>query len=233
MPRGASALAEPKPLAAAELKLGTLGGGSDYVAFLDYLGIPSVDVGFSGPYGVYHSIYDNRNWVARIGDPGFRYHVALVQIWGLMVLRLANADSLPLDYEDYGRRVEEFVNEVAKTWSSPSDLGDARGAARDLREAGLAVEARRLRALSARNPTALEALDRQLMRAERALLDPNGLPGRPWYRHLVFAPKFTYAPEVLPGVTEAVRQGDGERVRAASARLADGLRRAAETLGKR
>jgi N-acetylated-alpha-linked acidic dipeptidase len=191
------------------------------------------DVSFRGPYGVYHSIYDNHNWVARIGDPGFRYHVALVQIWGLMLLRLANADTLPLDYEDYGRRVEEFVNEAEKTWSSPSDLGEARAAARALREAGLEVEARRLRALSTRNTATLEALDRQLMRAERALLDPNGLPGRPWYRHLVFAPKFTYAPEVLPGVVDAVRQGDGERVRAASARLAGGLRRAAETLGKR
>ena len=125
------------------------------------------------------------------------------------------------------------MNEAEKTWSSPSDLGEARAAARALREAGLEVEARRLHALSTRNPTTLEALDRQLMRAERALLDPNGLPGRPWYRHLVFAPKFTYAPEVLPGVVEAVRQGDGERVRAASARLAGGLRRAAETLGKR
>ena len=210
-----------------------LGSGSDYTVFLNFLGVPVADVSFRGPYGVYHSIYDNHNWVARIGDPGFRYHVALVQIWGLMLLRLANADTLPLDYEDYGRRVEEFVNEVEKTWSSPSDLGEARAAARALREAGLEVEARRLRALSTRNTTTLEALDRQLMRAERALLDPNGLPGRPWYRHLVFAPKFTYAPEVLPGVVDAVRQGDGERVRAASARLAGGLRRAAETLGKR
>ena len=125
------------------------------------------------------------------------------------------------------------MSEAAKTWGSPSDLAEAQAAARNLREAGAELEARRLRALSTGNTTTLDALDQRLMRAERALLDPDGLPGRPWYKHLVFAPKFTYAPEVLPGVVEAVRQGDGERVRAASVRLAGGLRRAAETLGKR
>ena len=51
--------------------------------FLNFLGVPVADMSFRGPYGVYHSIYDNHNWVARIGDPGFRYHAALVQHLGV------------------------------------------------------------------------------------------------------------------------------------------------------
>ena len=68
------------------------------------------------------------------------------------------------------------------------------------------------------------------MAVERALLDPEGIPGRPWYRHLVYAPRFTYTPEVLPGVAEAVDAGDSARARRQSARLADAVRRAASAL---
>ena len=69
------------------------------------------------------------------------------------------------------------------------------------------------------------------MRAERGLLDPDGLPGRPWYRHVIFAPRFTYAAEVLPAVAEGGRAGDRTRTRAAANRLAEALRRAATALG--
>jgi N-acetylated-alpha-linked acidic dipeptidase len=86
-------------------------------------------------------------------------------------------------------------------------------------------------ALAAQDTAAQTELDRRLMRVERALIDPEGLPGRPWYRHLVFAPKFTYAPEVLPGVAEAMGLGDRDRVRVAAARLTASLHRAAAALG--
>jgi N-acetylated-alpha-linked acidic dipeptidase len=75
-------------------------------------------------------------------------------------------------------------------------------------------------------------MDRTLIRVERDLLDPAGLAGRPWYRHLVFAPQFTYAPEVLPGVAEASRTGTPEAVDAAIRALAAALRRATATLQK-
>ncbi len=79
-----------------ELVNNRLGSGSDYTVFLNFLGIPVADLSFDGPYGVYHSVYDNHNWVSRIGDPGFHYHAALVKLWGLATLRLASADSLPI-----------------------------------------------------------------------------------------------------------------------------------------
>jgi N-acetylated-alpha-linked acidic dipeptidase len=75
-----------------------------------------------------------------------------------------------------------------------------------------------------------EPLNRQLLLIERAMLDADGLPGRPWYRHLIYAPRFTYAPEVLPGLSEAIEAGDGGRARAQARRLADALRSAAAAL---
>jgi N-acetylated-alpha-linked acidic dipeptidase len=68
------------------------------------------------------------------------------------------------------------------------------------------------------------------MAAERALIDPHGIPGRPWYRHLIYAPKPTYAPEVLPGVAEALDAGDRGRLAEQVGRLAAALDRAAAIL---
>jgi N-acetylated-alpha-linked acidic dipeptidase len=213
-----------------------LGSGSDYTVFLNFLGIPVADLSFDGPYGVYHSMYDNHNWVATIGDPGFRYHVALVQLWGLVTLRLAEADVAPLDYEPYADRIDAFAQEVNRRWvnsvmRSPSDpLTDVRAAAMELRSAARRFNERRQRALEAKDARAIARLNDQLLTVEGALLDPGGIPGRPWYRHLIYAPKFTYAPEVLPGVAEAVDAGDVARARAQADRLAAAIRRAAAAL---
>src|SRR5205814_3945489 len=89
-----------------------LGSGSDYTVFLNFLGAPVLDMSFSGPYGVYHSIYDNHLWMSKFGDPGFRYHAAMARLWGLLALRLANADIVPLDYRPYADRIHEFVGDV-------------------------------------------------------------------------------------------------------------------------
>ena len=215
-----------------------LGSGSDYTVFLNFLGVPVADLSFDGPNGVYHSLYDNHNWVATIGDPGFRYHVALVQFWGLVALRLAGADVVPLDYEPYARRVDEFAAEVARRWIGRPGAGtadfltDVRDAARDMRAAAARFNERREAALRQSDSSRFELLNRQLLAVERALLDPDGIPGRPWYRHLIYAPRFTYAPEVLPGVAEAVDDGDSGRASAQSARLAAALRRATALLDR-
>ena len=130
-----------------------LGSGSDYTVFLNFLGVPVADLSFDGPNGVYHSLYDNHNWVATIGDPGFRYHVALVQFWGLVALRLAGADVVPLDYEPYARRIDEFAAEVARRWIGRPGAGtrwlltDVRDAARDMRAAAARFNERREAAL--------------------------------------------------------------------------------------
>jgi len=60
-----------------------LGSGSDYTVFFNHIGMPSLDAGFDGPYGVYHSVLDDFYWMSHFGDPGFVYHTAMVRVWGL------------------------------------------------------------------------------------------------------------------------------------------------------
>lgn len=215
---------------AAELVNNRLGSGSDYTVFLNFLGVPVADLAFDGPYGVYHSIYDNHNWVSRIGDPGFQYHVAMVQFWGVLAMRLASADAIPLDYVPYAQTIAGFIEELERRSPASSLLVDAKAAAAELQRAAQGLNSRRATALAANDRDALAAINSRLLRVERALLDPDGIPGRPWYRHQIYAPKFTYAPELLPGVAEALEAGDAERSTRQAARLAAALRRAAAVL---
>ena len=220
-----------------------LGGGSDYTVFLNFVGMPIADLSFDGPYGVYHSVYDDHQWVSRIGDPGFRYHVALVQLWGVVAMRLANADLPPLDPRAYAARVREYVDQVDRRWldaggsaagpdapARSAELAPVREAADRFAAAAARAAADAARALGSGDGGALDALGRRLRSVESALLDPDGIPGRPWYRHQIYAPKYTYAPELLPGVTEAVDAGDALEVRRQAERLAAALDRAAAAL---
>ncbi|HZB25394.1 MAG TPA: M28 family metallopeptidase [Vicinamibacterales bacterium] len=215
-----------------------LGSGSDYTVFLNHLGVPVADLSFDGPYGVYHSMYDNHNWVARIGDPGFAYHEALVRLWGLVALRLASAETLPLDTPAYAARLADFLADLQRQHAGPiakspdvrRALGDLRAAVTALTRAAEGVEARRKTVLANGDDATRDRINRQLLRFERAFLSDEGIPGRPWYRHLVYAPKYTYAPEIFPGVAEALEAGDGKRAAVEAARLAAAVHRAAAAL---
>ncbi len=217
-----------------EIVTNRLGSGSDYTVFLNFLGVPIVDLSFSGPYGVYHSTYDNHLWVEKFGDPGFVRHAAMTRLWGAMALRLANADVVPLDYRASARQVRTFVKETTDT-ARPADRPALRslGAAADRLAAAADAAAARMDALLAADAPerrAAASLGRALMNAERAFLDADGIPGRPWYRHLIYAPKPTYAAEVLPGVTEAIAAGDRKRMTSQAARLVAALDRATAVL---
>eukprot|EP00752_Nemacystus_decipiens_P007436 g6646.t1 len=94
-------------------ELGTLGSGSDYVVFLDHLGIATVDVAFQQDpvvdYGVYHSVYDSFSWVDNYGDPGFLYFQTMSKVWGLMALRLSSSHVLPFDPPLQADALEGYV----------------------------------------------------------------------------------------------------------------------------
>jgi N-acetylated-alpha-linked acidic dipeptidase len=207
-----------------------LGSGSDYTVFLNHLGIPIADLSFDGPYGVYHSIYDNHHWVSRIGDPGFVYHAALVEIWGLIALRLADDEVLPIDVEAYASRIGEFVRESARTAPLTPEL---EAAVKRLQEAARETSAETARLRDSSDTAARATLNRRLVQFERAFIDREGIPARPWYRHQLYAPKFTYAAEVLPALTEAAEARDKDRIAAAQAQLTRALNRAADALGSR
>jgi N-acetylated-alpha-linked acidic dipeptidase len=234
----AEAKLERRPTEAGSLPTGSgedlvdnrLGSGSDYTVFLNHLGIPVADLSFDGPYGVYHSLYDNHNWVAKIGDPGFRYHVALVQLWGVAAMRLAEADIIPLDYAPYASAIATFVGEVERRHGNRKEFADLRAAAGEMEAAAESLNRSRQAALASGNATEARAINQKLMRVERALLDPSGIPGRRWYRHQIYAPKYTYAPELLPGVAEALEAGDEARARRQGQVLAAAIRRAAAAM---
>ena len=93
-------------------QLGSLGSGSDYTAFLDHLAVPAVDVGFQGGYGVYHSIYDDFNWMEKFGDPEFLTHATAARLYTLIAMRAAAADVVPLKFVPYGLALREHVDEL-------------------------------------------------------------------------------------------------------------------------
>jgi N-acetylated-alpha-linked acidic dipeptidase len=100
----------------ADLRIGALGSGSDYTPFLQHLGIASVDIRYTGEDGggSYHSSYDSYDHYRRFGDPGFAYGIALAQTSGRVVLRLANADVLPLEFTDFADTIAKYIGEVKK-----------------------------------------------------------------------------------------------------------------------
>ncbi len=93
--------------------------------------MPVLGLQFDGPYGVYHSAYDDFFWMNHFGDPGYRYHTLMSQFWGVLALRLANADLLPFDFASYATNIRQFVNELSKNnkvmWGTAA-LGGPAGA---------------------------------------------------------------------------------------------------------
>lgn len=188
-----------------------IGSGSDYAALLDHVGVPVLDLTFEGPYGVYHSAYDNFYWMSHFGDPGFHYHRLMAQLWGVLALRLSNADFLPYDFGSYGAHIREYLN----TLSKKSDVGrlklnSLRAAIDEFADAGRVLTQTIGAALASGkiDPLLADQINRGMMDIERNWLNPEGIPGRPWYRHLLYACRYTYAHLELPGLTEAVEGGE-------------------------
>jgi N-acetylated-alpha-linked acidic dipeptidase len=99
-----------------DLRIGALGSGSDYSAFIDHLGVASLNLGFGGEDegGIYHSVYDDFNWYTRFSDTDFSYGRALSQTVGLAVLRLADAEIIPFDFTDFTDTIRRYVEEIEK-----------------------------------------------------------------------------------------------------------------------
>jgi N-acetylated-alpha-linked acidic dipeptidase len=205
-----------------------IGSGSDHTVFLNFIGMPVLGLGFEGDYGVYHSAYDDFYWMNYFGDPGYKYHTLMSQLWGVTALRLANADLLPFDFATYASNVRQFVNEMAKAneknmWGQPPSAvrpGEARqppldlkpilAAIDDFEAAGKKLNESVNRQLSSGtlNPKLAATLNHGMMQVERNWLNPDGIPGRPWFKHILYGARFTYAHLELPGLTEAVEKQD-------------------------
>lgn len=198
------------------LTLGNLGGGSDFAGFYHHLGIPAGGIGFDGPDGIYHSMYDSYDWMTKFGDPQYAGHKAGAQLVSVILGRLANSDILPLDYAAFGTEMSALVTQLdsgltKKQWTvSTQGLKDAldrfTGVARVFNAgrsaAGTVDSARATR------------VNQALMQVERRLTRPAGLVSRPWYRSLQFASDVDngYATMAFPTVNEAIRYADASTV---------------------
>ncbi|HXP61648.1 MAG TPA: M28 family metallopeptidase, partial [Dongiaceae bacterium] len=257
--------------ARADLPLDAPGSGSDYTAFIDFLGVPILDLGFEGEggSGIYHSIYDDFYWYTHFSDTDFVYGRALAQVNGTTVLRLADAEVIPFEFtglaeavrkyteelrsllrhkqeeiEERNRQLEEDVFRLTSDPRHPVAPPEAEAVPPELNFAPLQNAAKAL-AASAKgyqkavakaqpnfgNPalaSALQELNQVLLRAERRLTDPEGLPRRPWFKHLLYAPGVYsgYDAKTMPGVREGIelrRYDEAEKEIARVAKVLGGL----------
>ena len=193
---------------------GDPGGGSDFAGFYNHLGIPIADWGYGGAPGVYHSAYDSYHWMSKFGDPTYAYHKTTATVAALFVSRLANADIVPLNYEEFARTMSRVASLVdsslnAHHWSLSTKalhsaidgLGTAAGNFDKARDTYLA---------GPQSPATLKSVNAALMRVERSLTRPSGLVTRPWYRGLIYASDEDngYSTMAFPSINEAIRRKD-------------------------
>jgi N-acetylated-alpha-linked acidic dipeptidase len=219
------------PPAAEEGHVGDLGSGSDFTPFFQHVGVPSTDIGSEGPYGVYHSVFDNFAWFTQNADPKFVYLQQMARVLGLEALRMADADVLPYDYVTYASAIESYLA-AARRRAEDKGLNSHDFVPAQTAAASFAVAAQRARARQIAATGDLVKLNLALRQTETALISPVGLPNRPWYRHTIFAPgEFTgYSAVVIPGVNEAIDAKDSSLAAQQLAVLTKALDRAARTL---
>lgn len=215
-------------------RISTLGSGSDYTAFQDFVGIPSLDMGFdrgkNDPVYHYHSNYDSFSWMDEYGDPNWARHVTLARLWGLMALQLSEQELIQFKLHPYSKILLKYIDKLDDGESSQygerlSHLKklaikfDKNADKYDKYTDMLQDEYTRDYAWyhSWRKVVLLfkiKVANVKLFRFERAFTYDGGLDGRTWFKHIVFAPgRYTgYAGTVLPGLSEAIEDGDGERV---------------------
>ncbi len=110
-----------------DLPIGPLGSGSDYTAFIDHLGVASLNIGYGGEdrSGIYHSIYDDFYWYTHFSDTEFVYGRALAQTGGILVMRMADADVLPYDFTGLAETAHKYAGEVEALLKSRREQAEA------------------------------------------------------------------------------------------------------------
>jgi len=99
-----------------DVRINALGDGSDYTAFADHLGISALNIGYGGEYDgdAYHSIYDDFAWYTKFVDTDFSYGRALAQTGGSAVMRLADAELIPYEYNAQAETIGRYVKDLEK-----------------------------------------------------------------------------------------------------------------------
>ncbi|KAM9019537.1 putative N-acetylated-alpha-linked acidic dipeptidase isoform 1-T1 [Ara ararauna] len=202
-------------------RINKLGSGNDFEVFFQRLGIASGRARYSknwnvekySSYPVYHSVYETYEIVEKFYDPTFKNHLTVAQVRGGLVFELANSAVLPFDCRDYASALSNYAHiiynlsrnheEELATYNVSFDA--LFSAVQNFTEVAASFH-ERLQQIDSNNPLAVRSMNDQLMFLERAFIDPLGLPGRPFYRHIIFAPSShnKYAGESFPGIYDAM-----------------------------
>ncbi|KAK1437569.1 hypothetical protein QVD17_03363 [Tagetes erecta] len=191
------------------------GGGSDYAAFVQHIGVPATDISFGNGYPVYHSMYDDFVWMSKFGDPLFRRHVAAASIWGLVALQLADEEILPFNYTSYVYELQKSAEELETLLSDKNvNLAPLFKSVEKMKNATIRINDEIKEIKERKGWTFMwkneawrrREINDRLMMAERALTDRDGLSGRPWYKHLIYAPSKhdDYGSKCFPGIDDAI-----------------------------
>ncbi|KAK3716516.1 hypothetical protein LTR37_006412 [Vermiconidia calcicola] len=208
--------------------ISTMGSGSDFTAFQDFAGIPSIDVGFGGgpedPVYHYHSNYDSFWWMDNFGDPGFEHHIAIAKILALLTAKLAEEPVVQFNATDYAFGLQKYLQDAKDEAAgfgigmlSDSTFEPLHKAIEAFQRASATFddEASRLsqQALSSPSTTmttelyqSVRTINTKYKLLERQFLYAAGLDGRSWFKHVIFAPGLWtgYAGKTYPGLVEAI-----------------------------
>jgi N-acetylated-alpha-linked acidic dipeptidase len=198
-------------------KIDPIGSGTDHAVFLNHIGAPALNMTYSGDYGVYHSMYDNYYWMSHFGDPGMHYTANLAKMWAHMIIDLACNPIIPLDYEVYAQELRHYLEEWAEIHDSSQEKSEKlNGLLRNMEKTAsvLTPYLSGDKDLSGRiSEENIQTANRLLIQIERDFTDPEGIPNRKWYKHLVFGARFTYDDLLFPSLTEAAEEENMEGVR--------------------
>jgi N-acetylated-alpha-linked acidic dipeptidase len=239
--------------AGGDLAIEALGSGSDFTPFLQHLGLTSLNIAFGGEAdgdGIYHSNYDSYDHYIRYGDPGFVYGIAEAETVGHIILRMADADVLPMQFGAFADTLAGYVGELHELTDSRRKTAVELGKLIDDHAFKLAADPTRVVLAPEREPEVphlnfaaldnaadrvkksakaydeaynkwlagqtkltpahLKELNGELRTLESALTDQHGLPGRDWFKHLIYAPGLYtgYGVKTVPGVREAIEQNN-------------------------
>jgi len=203
--------------------IGVLGSGSDYTAFLHHWGVPSAHMTFDGNYGVYHSVYDSFTWMEKWGDKDFVYSEALTKLWGTLALVLSEPEKVGLGFNDTASALHKYFAHVNQSTEKRLDLSALHTAI-----GVYSTHAKNLTAV----PDRLDVVNGIIRRAERNFLIAGGLPGRPYFKHVLQAPGIYlgYGSDVFPGLTEAIRDKNWTLAQQQANVLASVIRLAGDSL---
>lgn len=185
---------------------------TDSVAFTNFAGMATMDIGFTTPDGdkgyPLHSAYDSYEWMLKFGDPKWQYVPLLTQIWGILTIIMSDSLVVQLNYVDYAIALDKKIDELKKwvdgkrgkeradskmDWKPMKDTIKAlRDHAADFNQ--FEVDYDNLMLDTGGQESSSTMVDRlehnsKLGLFETHMLDMGAVPGREWFKNTIFAPQ--------------------------------------------